>query len=135
MRITCKPQRAPLSGDTDATVASRRGTLALPWHVRLGRLVGQAGHKNGEKLLRTGLVACEEWRDAHTREVASRAALADGPGAKASLPSSPDEASVGVATSAAEGAEERAAAGEGEPLGWARCCWCYKVPAAGRGDG
>ena len=41
-------------------------------------LVGQAGHKNGEKLLRTALVACEEWRDAQSRKAASRAALADG---------------------------------------------------------
>ena len=41
-------------------------------------LVGQPGHKNGEKLLRTALVTCEEWRDAQSREAALRAALADG---------------------------------------------------------
>ena len=60
-------------------------------------LVGQAGHKNGEvwlplglcssssltrvarqKLLRTALVACTEWRDTEVREAAAQQALADG---------------------------------------------------------
>ena len=41
-------------------------------------LVGQQGHKNGEKLLRTALVACDEWRDSKAREAAARAAEQEG---------------------------------------------------------
>ena len=41
-------------------------------------LVGQPGHKNGEKLLRTALISCEEWRDSTAREAAAKAAEQEG---------------------------------------------------------
>jgi len=41
-------------------------------------LVGQPGHKNGEKLLRAALINCDEWRDPTAREVAAKQAEQDG---------------------------------------------------------